>query len=95
MPGNALRKDRRRGDAQAPRKGRRKRSIIAFEMIRLDRAAPEPLHEQLYQQIRQELATGSFGNGPGVSIVRTPGSDPGSRSVKLALERLRAEGYLY
>ena len=26
---------------------RRRRSIIAFEMIRLDRTAKEPLHEQL------------------------------------------------
>ena len=32
---------------------RRRRSIIAFEMIRLDRAAAEPLHQQLYRQIRQ------------------------------------------
>jgi len=29
---------------------RRRRSIIAFEMIRLDRTATEPLHEQLYRQ---------------------------------------------
>ena len=97
MPGNALRKDRRRGDAQAPRKGRRKRSIIAFEMIRLDRAAPEPLHEQLYQQIRQELTTGSFGNGSWrLPSSRALAADLGiSRfTVKLALGRLRTEGYL-
>ncbi len=37
---------------------RRRRSIIAFEMIRLDRTAAEPLHEQLYRQIRDELKSG-------------------------------------
>ena len=35
---------------------RRRRSIIAFEMIRLDRTATEPLHEQLYRQIREITA---------------------------------------
>jgi DNA-binding transcriptional MocR family regulator len=41
-------------------KKRRRRSIIAFEMIRLDRTANEPLHQQLYRQIRDELRSGSF-----------------------------------
>ena len=31
-------------------------------MVRLDRAAAEPLHQQLYRQIRDELASGSFNN---------------------------------
>src|SRR4029453_552481 len=35
-------------------------SIIAFEMIRLDRTATEPLHEQLYRQIREQLKSGRF-----------------------------------
>jgi hypothetical protein len=38
---------------------RRRRSIIAFEMIRLDRTATEPLHEQLYRQVRDELKSGA------------------------------------
>src|SRR5438067_12038808 len=42
---------------------RRRRSIIAFEMIRLNRTATEPLHEQLYRQIRDELKSGRFGEG--------------------------------
>jgi hypothetical protein len=42
---------------------RRHRSIIAFEMIRLDRTSTEPLHLQLYRQIRDELKLGSFGDG--------------------------------
>ena len=41
-------------------KKRRRRSIMAFEMIRLDRTAAEPLHQQLYRQIRDELVSGSF-----------------------------------
>jgi Transcriptional regulators containing a DNA-binding HTH domain and an aminotransferase domain (MocR family) and their eukaryotic orthologs len=44
-------------------KKRRHRSIIAFEMIRLDRESAEPLHQQLYRQIRDELKSGSFTNG--------------------------------
>src|SRR5215470_1876510 len=42
-----------------PRKWRR-RSFIAFEMIELDRASTEPLHQQLYRQIRDELKRGGF-----------------------------------
>ena len=41
-------------------KKRRRRSIIGFEMIRLDRSAAEPLHDQLYRQIRDELTIGQF-----------------------------------
>src|ERR1044072_1155568 len=42
---------------------RRRRSISACEMVRLDRAAAEPLHQQLYRQIRDELRSGSFIDG--------------------------------
>ena len=76
---------------------RRRRSIIAFEMIRLDRSAAEPLHEQLYRQIRDELKSGSFTH----SASRLPSSralaiDLGiSRlTVNLAFSKLHAEGYL-
>jgi DNA-binding transcriptional MocR family regulator len=31
-------------------------------MIRLDRLAAEPLHQQLYRQIRDELINGNFNN---------------------------------
>lgn len=41
-------------------KKRRRRSLITFEMIRLDRNAAEPLHHQLYRQIRDELVAGNF-----------------------------------
>src|SRR5213592_9751 len=76
---------------------RRRRSIIAFEMIRLDRTATELLHQQLYRQIRDELKSGRFSD----SSSRLPSSralaiDLGiSRStVTLAFSKLHAEGYL-
>src|SRR6185312_6363079 len=76
---------------------RRRRSVIAFEMIRLDRSAAEPLHEQLYRQIRDELKSGTFAD----AASRLPSSralaiDLGiSRlTVNVALSKLHAEGYL-
>src|SRR5713101_7871936 len=76
---------------------RRRSSIIAFEMIRLDRTATEPLHEQLYRQIRDELKSGRFSDSSSrLPSSRTLATDRGvSRStVKLALSQLHAEGYL-
>jgi GntR family transcriptional regulator/MocR family aminotransferase len=76
---------------------RRSRSIITFEMIRLDRTATEPLHEQLYRQIRDELKSGRFSDGSSrLPSSRTLATDRGvSRStVRLALSKLHAEGYL-
>jgi GntR family transcriptional regulator / MocR family aminotransferase len=76
---------------------RRRRSIIAFEMIRLDRGAIEPLHEQLYRQIRDEIKSGRFSDGSSrLPSSRTLATDRGiSRStVRLALSKLHAEGYL-
>src|SRR5881275_1794696 len=76
---------------------RRRSSIIAFEMIRLDRTAAEPLHEQLYRQIRDELKSGKFSDDssrlPSSRVIAT---DRGiSRStVRLAISKLHAEGYL-
>jgi GntR family transcriptional regulator/MocR family aminotransferase len=76
---------------------RRRRSIITFEMIRLDRAAVEPLHLQLYRQIRDELASGSFGD----RSWRLPSSralaadlEVSRETVDLAFSKLHAEGYL-
>src|SRR6476620_11553714 len=76
---------------------RRRRSIIAFEMIRLDRTATEPLHEQLYRQIRDELKSGRFSDSSSrLPSSRTLATDRGiSRStVRLALSKLHAEGYI-
>jgi GntR family transcriptional regulator/MocR family aminotransferase len=76
---------------------RRRHSIVAFEMVRLDRAATEPLHQQLYRQIRDELASGTFNNNSSrLPSSRALAADFGvSRfTVNLALSRLGAEGYL-
>src|SRR5215831_17769752 len=76
---------------------RRRRSIIGFEMIRLDRSAPEPLHDQLYHQIRDELRLGSFTGVPcRIPSSRILASELGiSRlTVSLAFSKLHAEGYL-
>src|SRR5215470_13687658 len=53
LPGMGAR--RNTCDKKSLLKKRRRGSIIAFEMIRLDRDADEPLHQQLYRQIRDEL----------------------------------------
>src|ERR1043166_3951216 len=78
-------------------KKRRRRSVIAFEMIRLDRSSAEPLHEQLYRQIRDELKSGSFADAASrLPSSRALASDLGiSRlTVSLAFSKLHAEGYL-
>src|SRR5215813_4438918 len=79
-----------------PRK-RRRRSIIAFEMIRLDRTSTEPLQQQLYRQIRDELRSGSFSGGASrLPSSRTLAVELGvSRlTVNFAFSKLHAEGYL-
>src|SRR5213076_2324314 len=76
---------------------RRRRSIIAFEMIRLDRTSTEPLHQQLYRQIRDELRSGSFSDGASrLPSSRALAVDLGiSRlTVNLAFSKLYVEGYL-
>src|SRR5437660_12516921 len=76
---------------------RRRHSILAFEMVRLDRAAAEPLHHQLYRQIRDELVSGSFNDDSSrLSSSCALAADLGiSRfTVSLALSRLHAEEYL-
>jgi GntR family transcriptional regulator/MocR family aminotransferase len=84
-------------DKNASKKQRRRHSIMAFEMIRLDRASDEPLHQQLYRQIRDELVSATFNNNSS----RLPSSrelavDLGvSRfTVNVAFSRLHSEGYL-
>jgi GntR family transcriptional regulator/MocR family aminotransferase len=81
---------------RSPGKKRRRRSIIAFEMIKLDRAAAEPLHQQLYRQIRDELVSGFSGSSSRLPSSRELATDIGvSRlTVSLAFSKLHAEGYL-
>jgi GntR family transcriptional regulator / MocR family aminotransferase len=76
---------------------RRRRSIIAFEMIRLDRSAAEPLHEQLYRQICDELRSGIFSDTSNrLPSSRALATDLGiSRAtVRLTFSKLHAEGYI-
>src|SRR6266850_219640 len=66
-------------------------------MIRLDRAAAEPLHQQLYRQIRDQLGSGRFIDGASrLPSSRALAADLGiSRlTVNLAFSKLHAEGYL-
>jgi len=83
-------------DKTAHRK-RRRLAIVAFEMVRLDRTAAEPLHQQLYRQIRDELVAGSFSQGSSrLPSTRALATDLGiSRlTVNLAFSKLHDEGYL-
>ena len=70
---------------------------MSFEMVRLDRASSEPLYEQLYHQIREELESGSFDS----SASRVPSSRVlaatlgiSRPTVNQAFSKLLAEGYL-
>src|SRR6266700_5865718 len=79
-------------------KQRRRRSVMSFEMVRLDRASSEPLYQQLYRQIREELESGSFDS----SASRVPSSRVVATTLRIsrptvnqALSKLFAEGYLH
>jgi len=85
-----------RTGSSVPRQ-RRRRSVMSFEMVRLDRASSEPLHQQLYRQIREELESGSFDS----SASRVPSSRAlaatlgiSRPTVNQAFSKLLAEGYL-
>jgi GntR family transcriptional regulator/MocR family aminotransferase len=94
---STIRNVKRTSPKKLIKKQRRRHSIMAFEMIQLDRAADEPLHEQLYRQIRDELISASFNNNSSrVPSSRDLASDLGiSRfTVNVAFSRLHAEGYL-
>jgi GntR family transcriptional regulator/MocR family aminotransferase len=78
-------------------KQRRRRLVMSFEMVRLDRASPEPLYQQLYRQIRTELESGSFDS----SASRVPSSRVlavtlgiSRPTVNQAFSKLLEEGYL-
>jgi GntR family transcriptional regulator/MocR family aminotransferase len=78
-------------------KQRRRRLVMSFDMVRLDRTSSEPLHQQLYRQIREELESGSFDS----SASRVPSSRAlaatlgiSRPTVNQAFSKLLAEGYL-
>ena len=66
-------------------------------MIQLERNSREPLHQQLYRQIRDELVSGSFSpSSSRLPSSRALAADLGIArlTVKLAFEKLLAEGYV-
>ena len=76
-------------------KQRRRRLVMSFEMVRLDPTSSEPLYQQLYRQIREELESGSF------CASRVPSSrllaatlGISRPTVNQAFSKLLAEGYL-
>src|SRR5207247_9259562 len=74
-----------------------RQSSIRFEMIRRDRPAAEPLHQQLYRQIRDELRSGTFSDSSSrLPSSRALATDLGiaRNTVNLAFSKLHAEGYL-
>src|SRR6266481_4551048 len=78
-------------------KQRRRRLVMSFEMVRLDPASSEPLYQQLYRQIREELESGSFDS----SASRVPSSRVLAATLRIsrptvnqAFSKLLAEGYL-
>jgi GntR family transcriptional regulator/MocR family aminotransferase len=78
-------------------KRRRRHAIIAFEMIHLNPAGAEPLYQQLYRAIRDELLSGSVNDGASrLPSSRALAVDLGiSRfTVNLAFSKLITEGYL-
>ena len=78
-------------------KQRRRRLVMSFEMVRLDPASSEPLYQQLYRQIREELESGSFDSSASrVPSSRVLAANLGiSRpTVNQAFSKLLAEGYL-
>src|SRR5439155_17121051 len=94
---STIRNMKRASAKKLGKKHRRRHSIMAFDMIRLDRATDEPLHEQLYRQIRDELVSATFNNNSS----RLPSSRELAAdlrvsrfTVNVAFSRLHSEGYL-
>src|SRR5947208_16447671 len=70
---------------------------MSFEMVRLHRASSEPLYQQLYRQIREELESGRFDS----SASRVPSSRVLAATLRIsrptvnqAFSKLLAEGYV-
>src|SRR5262245_38926259 len=83
--------------SSVPKQQRRRRLVMSFEMVRLDRASSEPLYEQLYRQIREELESARFDS----SSSRVPSSrllaatlGISRPTVNHAFAKLLEEGYL-
>jgi GntR family transcriptional regulator/MocR family aminotransferase len=64
--------------------------------LELDRAAAQPLHQQLYAQLRTQILTGSLPSGTRLPSTRTLVSELGVARITVvsAFEQLTAEGFL-
>ncbi|WP_219816505.1 PLP-dependent aminotransferase family protein [Arthrobacter sp. Y81] len=64
--------------------------------LELDRAEPQPLHRQLYAQLRTQILTGSLPSGTRLPSTRTLVTDLGVSRITVvsAFEQLTAEGFL-
>src|SRR5260370_37207070 len=70
---------------------------MAFEMIRRDPTGREPLPQQLYRQIRDDLVSGNFSdNSSRLPSSRELAADLriSRPTVRLAFSKLHAEGYI-
>lgn len=74
----------------------RRASDARLLMIPVDRAAPEPLHRQVCESLRQSILEGRLGPGARLPSSRALAADLGvsRNTVLLAFEQLLAEGYL-
>ena len=78
-------------------KQRRRRLVMSFEMVRLDRGSSEPLYQQLYRQIREELESGTFDSSASLvpsSRVLAATLGISRPTVNQAFSKLLEEGYL-
>ena len=64
--------------------------------LELDRAAAQPLHQQLYAQLRTQILTGSMPSGTRLPSTRTLVTELGVSRITVvsAFEQLTAEGFL-
>src|SRR4029077_10653736 len=76
-------------------KQRRRRLVLSFETVGLDRGSSEPLYQQVYRQIREELESGSFcASRVPSSRVLAAALGISRPTVNQAFSKLLEEGYL-
>src|SRR5262245_54006906 len=71
-------------------------SSAPFTLIRIDAASVQPLYRQIYESVRRAILEGHLMPGAQLPAARVIGREIGvsRQTVVLAVEQLRAEGYL-